>query len=638
MLGFARTGRLSRLEALALSALVGLALVSTLTLAVGLAGGLGSRLPLLIALVLVVILSGWRITRPTSQILPPVLPTELPIKNNFDRWTSRLLPAASLGMACLLLLASLMPAWEFDVVEYHLAAPKEFAQAGSVSFVPHNVYANMPLGVEMHSLACMTLAGGKEAWWWGGLIGKLITGCFTLLAAALLGGFVARRFGSWFGWAAAGMWLSVPGIAMVTGAGLIDAALGAYMLAMAVVVDRLFAQGGNSVRAIEWSAQRLQGILLGSLLAGAAAACKYTGFVFAVVPWLGVCGWLVLFDLPATRRIAWTTRGMTAVALGLGLTCLPWLVKNTYHTGNPVYPLAASLLGGRDLDSDRIAQWQTAHRVPSPAETLSPYGWTAILQSGKQLWLSSTFLSPTLIPLAFCGAIIALLGWSNSPPTWRWSCLGLALWMLAVWWFATHRIDRFWLPIVPFYALFAAVALAWIARTASLTLASLLVLLSIGYGALNVLSGVVGDQRFLVSLAELRVDAGDAELPGRMSPTTLWINQHLDPSASKLLLIGEARAFDFEPPIIWSTCFDDNPAELLLAGRLAEERLRVLRQAGITHIMVHWPELQRYRSPGNYGFSPWPTPNDIEELVEQSVVERVEWPYSDQVDLLRVVQ
>ena len=58
---------------------------------------------------------------------------------------------------------------EFDVREYHLQVPKEFYQSGRISFLPHNVYGNMPLGSEMLPLAAMV---ATDDWWFGALVGK----------------------------------------------------------------------------------------------------------------------------------------------------------------------------------------------------------------------------------------------------------------------------------------------------------------------------------------------------------------------------------------------------------------------------------------------------------------------------------
>ncbi len=81
-----------------------------------------------------------------------------------------------------------MPPYEFDVVEYHLQSAKEFYQQGHIGFNDHNIYINMPLGLEMHSLAAMSLINGKDGWWLGGLIGKSVIGWHSLLAAMLVGG------------------------------------------------------------------------------------------------------------------------------------------------------------------------------------------------------------------------------------------------------------------------------------------------------------------------------------------------------------------------------------------------------------------------------------------------------------------
>ncbi len=74
-----------------------------------------------------------------------------------------------------ILLGAMLPPIDFDVREYHLEAPKEFYQQGRITFLPHNVYANMPLSSEMLSLLGMIVMGD---WWYGALAGK------TVIAAA----------------------------------------------------------------------------------------------------------------------------------------------------------------------------------------------------------------------------------------------------------------------------------------------------------------------------------------------------------------------------------------------------------------------------------------------------------------------
>ena len=98
----------------------------------------------------------------------------------------------------LMILGSMLPTIDFDVLEYHLQGPKEYFQAGRIAFLPHNVYTNMPFGVEMLHLLGMEVLND---WWWGGLVGQLLVAFFgpataILIAAAARAGDRPARPGS----------------------------------------------------------------------------------------------------------------------------------------------------------------------------------------------------------------------------------------------------------------------------------------------------------------------------------------------------------------------------------------------------------------------------------------------------------
>ncbi len=610
--------KFSRVEQIALAALCGLALLSTATLAVGLAGGLSSRLPLAVVLAVMAIAAGVAIgahTRRSSREpermagrkenasdCRVVQPT-----TTLGVWLSRLLPLGTCGAGGLLLLGCLMPPWEFDVVEYHLQAPKEFFQLGAIVHLPHNVYASMPLGAEMHSLAAMTLIGGEDGWWWGGLIGKGLTGSCSLWAAALLGGWFARTFGRWSGWSAAALLLATPGNAHVAMAGLIDMVLAAYLCAAVIVTTML------------WPKLRIgtanfgDGLLMG-LTAGGAAACKYPGLVLVVVPIVFSAGWAMCL----TRRWHSSLRVLAAIGLGLLLTCAPWYAKNSWQVGNPFFPLAADW-GVGTLTSAQALQWEHAHQVPAFGNH-GPYSLAALWDALQQTLLRSNFLPPTLVCLWLCGAWVVWrkpLGFAQDWPK-AWLLAGIWIW--CVWWLATHRIDRFWMPALPLACGLAALGATWIAQRLSTSLATGLILLSLVYGGFLTSSGAIGDNRFLVSLSALRSDAGSDELPGRLTRAIGWANETLTGPDVRLLLIGEAKAYDFRMPIVYATCFNTNPGETWLKGQTPEQQRENLHAAGITHVLIHWSELNRYRSPGNYGFSDWPLPTDVEQLVKDHVL------------------
>ena len=643
-----------------LATLAGLALLSTLTLLVGLAGQCANRWAVLLP-VFVLLLAAWlanskisaRADRNFKFAAVDWLPEGIKLSGVFGQLASRLVVVLTILLAIAYMLGAMMPPYEFDVVEYHLQSAKEFFQLGAIRFNDHNVYINMPLGLEMHALAAMSIAGGADGWWFGGLVGKSILGAHSLIAAALVGGFAMRRSSSqWVGWGTAGLWLAVPGNAHVSMTGLIDAAMGSYMAACAIALtelaDRL--QSDRSVVGEATDDRRSSTpwlVLLIFLFAGAAAAAKYTGLIYAVIPCFITTIAIGVRNFRGNARTAMLKYWSASIAGGLLLTCVPWYLKNAVLTGNPFYPLAYEWFGGVGLNAERAAQWSQAHRVPIDAVSGSAYSLGALMTSAKQLLVASEFVQPSLIILLICGLIGVwhLKDKRRVAEVWFWAAG--ALWILSVWWVATHRIDRFWLPAVSLAAPIAGIGLLWLSRYVSHGLATAILLTGLGFGLLINTSPVIGDTRFFVSLAALRTDDGNAdelaaegggeELPGRMNRSTGWCNEHLDLESTKLALVGEARAFDFRMPVIYNTCFDPSPAEAMLRVDGAEdnsmEKLREkVRSAGVTHVLVNWAEISRYRSPGNYGFSDWPTrPGRIATLVESGLLKPVGWPISGEI-------
>jgi hypothetical protein len=57
-----------------------------------------------------------------------------------------------------------------------------------------------------------------------------------------------------------------------------------------------------------------------------------------------------------------------------------------------------------------------------------------------------------------------------------------------------------------------------------------------------------------------------------------------------------------------------------MKGQSREERLRVLHRLGVSHVYIHWGELARYRSPGNYGYSDYVTEEVVDELIREGLL------------------
>jgi hypothetical protein len=162
------------------------------------------------------------------------------------------------------------------------------------------------------------------------------------------------------------------------------------------------------------------------------------------------------------------------------------------------------------------------------------------------------------------------------------------------------------------------------------------------------------DNRIGVALQELRADQWESrsEVSGggegeamleRVPAHQRWINSHLRDgrlkAGERVLMVGDARVFDLRVPIASSSCFDRSMLEELAGLVDPKERAEFFRRRGVRYVAVDWGEIERYRSPGNYGFSQRIDRRLMDQLVEQGVVERVDWPLeSDRADLYRVLE
>jgi hypothetical protein len=643
---------LARLEIFVFSTALGLAQWSLLTLAVGLAGGL--RGPWL-HLAAVGVLAGWgtwqwKRTRGNGKEgcgdQSPAGATigsgaGQPTTGDSPSWLERHGLWLGLPFLLLILLGAMLPPWDFDVREYHLQVPKEWYQAGRIDFLPHNVYGNMPLGAEMHALLGMVWMPGERNWWWGALAGKtVIAGFAPLTALGLLA--AGRRFVTpGAGVVAALVYLSVPWVVHVSQAGLIEGVVACYLL-LAVYAIAIWSCEDDRRRAATdrpgtansmpvwpvvndavaprpaWRSR----ILLAGFLAGAAAACKYPALLLVVAP-------LTLWTIFGRGRYRW--RPAVLFLLAALCSCGLWYAKNWVLTGNPVYPL---VFGGVSRTPERIEQWNRAHRVP-PDEFGRRYSVPQAIAAAADFGWRNLWQSPLLVPLA----VAAFLGARRRRLVW-WLA-AYAGFYLAVWWLATHRVDRFWVPILPVVALLAGIGAAWPDSRVGRCTVSLLLLAGLAANLLFLSSAGVYDHRYFVSLEQLRRDE-PAQPDGlsRVQPAHRYLNG-LATAGDRVLLVGDAEPFDLEMPVLYDTCFDECRFERWMKGRSAAERRAILEQEQITHVLVNWRELDRYRSPGNYGFTDYVTKSLVrEELVrDQQILRPVAWNMDpEQAELFVVVQ
>ena len=630
---------LTRIERLVFSLALGLSGLSLLTLGAGLAGLLNRWLlgGCLVGFVLAEVVWCWRSKDLAVSLELPRAPADRRLK-----WAC---VVGMLPFVAVMLLGAMLPPTDFDVKEYHLQGPKEFFQNGRVGFLPHNVYTSFPFLTEMLSLLAMVL---RDDWFRGALAGKVVLMGFAPLTGLALYAAGRRFFSETVGWLAALVFLTTPWTYRVSIIAYAEGGLTCFLfvstLAAMIAMREMKAESGER-KADEW-----RWLLLTGLLAGSAMACKYPGVVQVVIP-IGL-----LLVIARYRTCGCAIRMLKAggvFTVGVLITIGPWLVKNTVETGNPVYPLLWSVFGGTDWDAEMNAKWRAGHSPDNHAPSDLAEKFVDVI--AKSDWQSG---------LLFALAPLALLALITSTPASLWfglptgppggpqvssSASGdlrsghvrgqetraqhiltpagsarrdvLLLWafvtyLFLIWWTLTHRIDRFWMPMIPVVALLAGVGLTWTRHRVWVSVASLAVIATLAYNLQFASTRLCGYNAYL---ADLKTARTQSELA---TPGLILVNQL--PKDSKVLCVGEAAVFDARREVVYNTVFDRSIfQDWLTNGRFGQENReyplkpaaeirQTLKEHGITHIFVNWAEVRRYRS--TYGYTDFVTPERFEQL------------------------
>lgn len=504
----------------------------------------------------------------------------------------------------------------YDVLEYHLQAPREYLDAGRIHFLPHNVYAQFPQQVELLYLLLMHLHGGSlEA----AIPCQLLHALFGVLAVCAVAALAPTGWGRI---AAACITASVPWFSYV-GALAYNELAGLLFAVVAVGLLQRERCGAASVGASDGvEAQStaacvgLRQIMLSGLCAGVAAGCKYTLLALVVVPLMVLAAAMAgrsHLAIPAAggaggisgprpvgvmRRRALAT---VAFAIAAVVAFSPWLVRNVAFTGNPVYPFAYEWFGGAGWSAEQAAQWAAGHRPKGDGSEIA-------IRAGL-LWRELA-ASPMFGVLTWVALLLAAVS--------AWSCVRVRLltaWLLigvATWAALTHMPGRFLVVLIGPVALIIGRGAASLPKRSGRALAAIVAgaaAVAAVFNASTVLGLLRAQEQFWEQRAGLRVaDLIDrTALRAQMHP----VNTGTPPDA-RIRTIGDAAVFYVRRPLHYTVVFNRDPWIEFARGRSAAEAVSRLRAERITHVVFSWSEISRLRS--TYGFDEWVTPEWSREL------------------------
>jgi 4-amino-4-deoxy-L-arabinose transferase-like glycosyltransferase len=589
---------------LLLGSALGLGAGSVLVLVLGLAGIM--HRPVWIGILVILFAAGALRVR---ALLDPVIACALVFEPG-KRQKRRILllwvpPAAFLCLA--LLAASNAPGfiWSeegfgYDVLEYHLQLPKEYYQAGRISYLPHNVYANFPAGVEMFYLLAMIVFGNVLEI---GVTANMIHLGFGLLAV----------FAAWV----AGCTFS-PKVGIIAGvatgttgwmcylAGLAYVELGMLFWAFAGLACILRAthapinRGDADVphAAKQGPAAKVSPIVAAGLATGFACGCKYTALPMIALP-LGIAI-LARPSVTTAQRI----RSVVVFALATLAAWSPWLIKNQALTGNPVFPLANTLFNAspEGWGEAQTERWNAGHTLKADEGSIG----------GRLRLLWDHVLSDHYSRFGPVIFLLALLGLARRPRDRTDFILILMLTVqLALWLSATHLYARFAVVFLLPLALLAARSIYPQPSLLRMTIVVAAIVLGAGWNfchaaPLNRRESPNGAPASLIY---------EGELPEYAYLKT--INYEL-PQDAMILMIGDARAFYIRLKVDYCVVFNRSPfIEAVRSATTNAQIMEWLRSHGYSHVLVHWTELARLSR--TYGHPPVITPELFSNLEREGL-------------------
>lgn len=422
----------------------------------------------------------------------------------------------------------------YDVLGYHLQLPREWYETRAITVLPHNVFSFMPMGMEVHYLLAMGLMADP----WGGMYAAQLMHVSVWLAAAAAAFKLGDRIGGLAsGWAAAGVVAACP-------LGLMLAPI-AYNEGAVVLYGLLVLRG--LWEALHPDAAHWKWAAVAGLCGGLAAGAKLTAIpLWLVLPALCLAFAARPFPRGASLAAAMLMSGLLAAA--------PWLTRTALHAnGNPVFPVAARLLGSPGWDDTRIERFERAHAprqdqrsVPRRAEAF----WQQVLAAPEFAWIP--------LPVAVG---LGVWAWARRKPV-------AAVWLLllaghlGVWLGLTHLQGRFWIPALPVMA--ALVALGISTSRAARRLGLLTVLLSAGVAVgllwVRLEPFRTPDGRLITEVVGVDFRAVEGFL---IPPESLALDDGVT-----LTLVGDARAFAYRRPMdrLRYTYVFDVAGETLIEG------------------------------------------------------------------------
>jgi hypothetical protein len=214
---------------------------------------------------------------------------------------------------------------DYDSLVYHLAAPRQYLLAGRIGELPYDHHTYFPFTLEMLYLAAMMLRPDLLA---GAVLAKLFHWLMLPLSCGALIALGQRHATLRVGLLAAALFASLPVVLGESFTAYIDVGYTAFTL-LAFFTFWTWKENGER----SW-------LLWSAVFCGFCLGTKYLGAL--TFGWLGL--WLLQSSRQRKQPILQPALTFAGVSLLIGGW---WYLRNWMWTGNPVFPFAYEIFGGR---------------------------------------------------------------------------------------------------------------------------------------------------------------------------------------------------------------------------------------------------------------------------------------------------
>lgn len=550
-------------------------------------------------------------------------------------------------------------AYGYDVLSYHLQIPREWLTAGQAAGLQHNVYSYLPSLVEV---AFLQLGAMRSSVYQATYTCQLLNVGLCILAAAHLARLVRTLtpgpYASACSWFTAAIFLATPWV-LVTGSMAYDEAavlaFGAAALSLSLsqfaagqtadkTADKTTVTTAEKTAGSDSADHRWQIALLVGVLAGLATQAKLTSGFMIALP-VGLI-WLLQM-LPDKSQAADTsnwrahTKPIALLVFAGVLILLPYFARNAaWAGGNPVFPFAAHTLGQGHWNDELVTRWNQGHQVDeSISQRMTALGQQWLFNTGygsiggrarsvdpskpearNVAYFPKQWGVPTLLLAALAGWLVLLF-----QSTHRRLAIALGVMLLVqilAWLFLTHLQSRFMIFSLLPVCIAAGAGLAcashrWLisihvaVHGVCVILVATLVLVSAGLLRQQVIGQLPLWQ--VIDTLPLREEALDRSFD-RAIVGDHPINKL--PATSRTLLIADnSRLFYIHRQFVYHSAFDQSTLGDLIRQHPGDPMAvtQSLKAAGITHVWLHGPELNRLM--GSYGFDKDVNPVTLQTLI-----------------------